>query len=165
MYTIYGLKQTRITLYAADGVTPNFRVTLQKEVREGLTLSWPPEGVSHDLGSGADWAKHRTHRGFRPRLEIGWDFGLNSSIEAWTGAAWGAAAAVLTPIALAKVYTWGMQNPCLVEPHLDKAYSFLAQPDPEQAFELRDIRGVAHTGLALTLIATLLGPLPDWEGL
>ena len=164
-YITYGVARTRITLYAADGVTPNFRVTLQKEVREGLTLSFKPEVASHQLGSGAAWAKSLTFRGFRPQLDIKWDFGLTSSVEVWSGTAWGAPADELTPISLSRIFTWAFQSPCLVEPHLDKAYSFTAQPDPGKALELKDLKGVAHSGLDLVLVGTVLGTLPNWAAL
>jgi hypothetical protein len=164
-YLVYGLAQTRLTLYALDGVTPLYRITLQKETREGLILSFKPEGVTHQLGSGANWAQSRTHRGFRAQLEVKWDFGLTSSVETWTSGAWGAPATMLTPTALSLIFSWAFQAPCLVEPHLDKAYSFLAQPDPSKALELKDVKGVAHSGLGLVLVATTVGSIPDWSSL
>jgi hypothetical protein len=164
-YVIYGTSRTRITLYAADGVTPNYRITLQKEVREGLNLIFNPEGVPHQMGSGAAWAKSLTFRGFRPQLEIKWDFGLTSSVEVWGGTAWGAPADELTPISLSRIFTWAFQSPCLVEPHLDKAYSFTAQPDPGKALGLKDRKGVAHSDLDLVLVGTVVGSIPDWATL
>ncbi len=165
MTVIYGLAQTRITLYASDGVTPTLRVTLQKETREGLTLSFKPEGVSHQLGSGASWAKPWLHRGFRAQLEVKWDVGLESSVETWASGAWGAAATVPTAQALSQILAAAFQAPCLVEPHLDKAFSFSAQPDPGKAFGLKDLKGLAHTGLDLVLIQTTVAALPDWSTL
>ncbi len=162
---IYGIKQTRITLYALDGVTPTLRVTLQKETREGLTLSFKPEGVGHQLGGAAAWAKPFTYRGFRAQLAIKWDLGLESSVETWSGTAWGAPATVLTALALSQILAAAFQAPCLVEPHLDKAFSFSAQPDPGKAFELGDLKGVAHTNLDLVLIQTTVANLPDWAAL
>jgi len=164
-YVCYGTDRTRITLYEADGTTPKYRLTLQKETREGLTLGFKPEGVPHQLGSGANWARHLTHHGFRPTLGIKWAHGLDSLRETWSGSAWGAPEAILTPIALSLIFTWAFQSPCLVEPHLDKAYSFAAQPEPGQALELKDLKGVLHTGLDLVLIATELGAIPDWVAL
>ncbi|WP_306600763.1 hypothetical protein [Geothrix sp. 21YS21S-2] len=164
-WVVYGLNQTRITLYAADGTTPLYRITLQKEQREGLKLSFPPEGVPHDLGSGAQWAKQWTHRGFRPRLDISWDRGVESIRETWTSGAWGPPVTILTVTALSLIFTYAFQAPCLVEPHLDKAYSFSAQPDPTKALELQDLKRVVHTSLALSLIATIPGPIPDWASL
>jgi hypothetical protein len=164
-YVIYGINQTRITLYAADGTTPLYRVTLQKETREGLTLSFKPEGVGHQLGSGAAWAQTRTHRGFRAQLSIKWDFGMESSVETWAAGAWGAPAAMLTAQALSLILAQAFLAPCLVEPHTDKAFSFSAQPDPGKAFELKDIKGIAHSGLDLVLIQTTVANLPDWAAL
>lgn len=165
-YLCYGLAKTRLTLYASDGTTPTLRVTLQKEDREGLTLSWKEEGVITKLGSGAAWANALTHHGFRATLAITWGVGLNSSVETWSGSAWGAAVATLTPIALSQILNAAFQAPCLVEPHLDKAYSFSAQPDPGKDFVLQDLKGVAHTGLGLTLIETTVADgLPDWASL
>jgi hypothetical protein len=52
-----------------------------------------------------------------------------------------------------------------VEPHTDKAFSFSAQPDPGKAFELKDIKGIAHSGLDLVLIQTTVAALPNWAAL
>ncbi len=164
-YVVYGTSKSRITLYAADGVTNKYRITLQKEGREGLKLSFKPEGAPHQLGSGAAWAKAWTHRGFRATLDIKWPHGMESILETWTAGAWGAPTPILTATALSLIFTWGFQSPCLIEPHLDKAYSFSAQPDPSKALELRDVKGVAHTGLGLVLVATAVAPLPDWASL
>lgn len=164
-YVIYGRNRTRITLYAADGTTPLQRVTLEKEAREGLALSFKPEGAEAKLGSGANWAIKRTHHGFRPELAIKWEYGMESTVETWGGAAWGAPAAILTPMALASIFTRACAAPCLVEPHLDKAYSFKAQPDPGKPFVLKDVKGVAHSGLELVLVGEELGPIPDWAAL
>lgn len=165
MATVYGLAQTRITLYQADGVTPLYRIVLQKEDKEGLKLSYKPEGVSHQLGSGANWARKWAHRGFRPQLDIAWSHGLDSTKQGWTGVAWGAASTIITPEAMGLIFTWAFQSPCLVEPHLDKAYSFSAQPDPGKPFDLKDIKGVFHTGLSLSLIGSTVGSIPDWSTL
>lgn len=164
-YVIYGLARTRITLYDADGTTPLQRLTLQKEDREGLTLTWKPEGPSTNLGSGSGWAIKRTHHGFRAELAIKWGVGVKSSVETWASGAWGAPAVLLTPLAIASIFNKAVLAPCLVEPHLDKAYSFKAQPDPGKPFSLKDLKGVAHTGLELVLIAETLGPIPDWASL
>ena len=164
-YVIYGTARTRITLYAPDGTTPLQRITLQKEDREGLTLTWKPEGPSTTLGSGAGWAITRTHHGFRAELAIKWGVGVESSVETWASGAWGAPTVMLTPLAIASIFNKALLAPCLVEPHLDKAYSFLAQPDPGKAFTLKDIKGVAHTGLELVLIAETLAAIPDWASL
>lgn len=164
-YVCCGTARTRITLYEADGTTPKFRITLQRETREGLTLAFKPEGPSHQLGSGANWARHLTHHGFRPTLGIKWSHGTKSIREAWTGATWAAGESILTPVALSLIFTWAFQSPCLVEPRLDKAFSFEAQPDPDRALELKDLGGVAHTGLDLVLFGTELGAIPDWVAL
>lgn len=161
-YVCYGLARTRITLYEADGATPKYRLTLQRETREGMLLAYKPEGPVHQLGSGTNWARHITHRGHRPNLTIKWSHGTKSIRESWTGANWAPGETILTPVALSLIFTWAFQSPCLVEPRPDKAYSFAAQPDPDRRLELKDIAGVAHTGLDLTLIGTELGAIPDW---
>ncbi len=161
-YVCYGSARTRITLYGPDGVTPLQRITLQKETREALLLSWPPEGVESKLGSGANYARHWAHNGFRPALAIKWDRGVQSSMETWASGAWGPAAVLLTPIALSYIFNKAMVTPCLVEPHLDKDYSFKAQPDPGKPFALKDIKSVAHSDLELVLIAEELSDIPDW---
>jgi hypothetical protein len=164
-YVVYGTNKTRVTLYDVDGTTPLQRITLQKEDREGLTLSWKPEGATTKLGSGAGWANANTHHGFRAELAIKWAVGVESASEAWVSGAWGPATILLTAQAIRDIFTQAMVVPCLVEPHLDKAYSFKAQPDPGKAFSLKDVKGVAHTGLELVLIAETLGPIPDWAAL
>jgi len=162
---VYGMQRSRITLYAADGTTPLYRITLQREAREGLTLKFVPEIVSHKMGSGADWANHLTYRGHRPQLDVKWKYGVRSDRQAWTGSAWGAPTKILTATAISIIQAYAFQAPCNVEPHFDKAWSFMAQPDPGKAFELRDTKGVAHPGLELVLIAQKVGPIPDWESL
>lgn len=165
-YTVYGLKETRIILYADDGVTPRYRVTLQKESKEGLDLIFKPEGITHQLGSGAGWARHYVHRGFRPSLGIKWNVAIESSVETWSGSAWGASTVITTAQALSVIHTWASHNPCSVSPHLDLNFSFLAQPDPGKAFVLQDHRGAVHTKLELNLIGTvLISDIPDWSNL
>jgi hypothetical protein len=163
---IYGLDKPRITLYADDGVTPVYRITLQKETKEGLDLAFPAEGVSRQLGSGAGWAKPWLQRGFRPVLNLKWSHGLDSAVEAWGGIAWGAGTTVNTAQALGVIDSMARRAPCLVEPHLDQNFSFLAQPDPGKAITLRDLKGLVHTGLELQLVATkLISDHPDWPNL
>ena len=164
-YVIYGVQKTRVTLYGPDGTTPLQRITLEKEAREGLTLSFKPEGPDTKLGSGANWAIKRTHHGFRAELAIKWEYGLESSVEAWVAGAWGAPSSILTALAISSIFTRAFEAPCLVEPHLDKAYSFKAQPDPGKPFVLKDVKGVAHSSLELVLIAEELGAIPDWAAL
>ncbi|BDU72904.1 hypothetical protein [Mesoterricola silvestris] len=165
MATIYGSDRTRITIYAPGSSTPLARITLQEEDSEGLVLSWRPEGVKHSLGGGAAWANHWTHRGHRPQLQISWAAGMTSSIETWDGSAWGAPVVILTPLAIAKILSSAFLAPCMVEPHLDKAYSFLAQPDPERPFELKDVGAAVHTDLGISLLGQTVGPIPDWAAL
>lgn len=163
---IYGLQCTRITLYADDAVTPTHRVTLQKETREGLELSFKAEGVLHQLGSGAGWARVFTPRGWRPSLAIKWDVAMESIIEDRAGSAWGAARIVSTAEALSLVEDRAMRVPCRVSPHKDVNLDFLAQPDPATPFRLKDRKGVVHTGLELDLIAkVVMSGLPSWDTL
>ena len=165
-YVIFGSKQTQIILYMDDGVTPQYRVTLQKETAEGLTIALKPEGVSRQLGSGAGWANRWLHRGFRPSLTVQWTHGVQSQVETWSGGAWTGLTTIPTAQALSIIHTWACHNPCLVYPHLDVNFSFQAQPDPGKAFNLRDAKGVIHTSLELALIGTTLLPdIPDWINL
>jgi hypothetical protein len=164
-FVVYGLRQTRITLYNADG-TNAYRVTLQKEGRMGLELAFPPEGVDHQLGSGADWEMTRTHRGFRPALAIKWPVATRSVVETWDGAQWGAKELVLTAQVRGLIDNFAFIKPCLVSPHEDMNFGFLARPVPANPFKLRDIKGVAHADIDLALIATKLIPaIPDWPNL
>lgn len=163
-YVVYGLQKTRITLYEADGTTPKYRITLQKETREGLTLAFKPEGQMRQAGSGGNWARSWAHWGFRPELRILWDLGTDeSSQEAWISGAWAAQGNIPTAEALGRVFTYAFAAPCLVEPHTDKAFSFGAQPDPGRPLTLKDIKGVAHSGLELVLIGSSLSAIPNWE--
>ena len=158
---IYGTKASRLTLYNPDG-SKAYRVTLQKEVKEGLILSLSPEGAANQLGSASSWRRTWAHRGFRPSLAISWDVGVSSTIETWTSGAWGPATDILTAAALSKILSYGMQAPMDVQPHLDHSWTFQAQPDPGKSLDFRDVRGVAHTGLELGLIGTVVVNLPDW---
>ena len=165
-YVIYGLKEPRITLYEDDGITPRYRVTLQKETREGLELTFKPEGVTHQLGSGASWARRWIHRGHRITLDLKWSHGLNAAVETWSGSAWGASTTITLAQALSVIATWANHNPCLVSPHKDLAFEFLAQPGGGKGLTFRDLKGFAHTGLELSLISTVLvKDLPDWTNL
>lgn len=162
-YVIYGLKETRIILYEDDGTTPRYRITLEKEGKEGLDLIFKPEGPSHQLGSGADWAIRRIHRGFRISLDIKWAQGEHSQVETWNGTTWGAASSVLTAQALSVIHTWASHNPCRVSPHKDLNLDFLAQPDPGKGFGLSDLKGLIHRDLELHLVSTTLAKdIPDW---
>ena len=168
---IFGLSQTRITLFGPDGVTPTKRYTLQKEDREGLELSFPREQSTHDLGSGANWARQRNFHGYRPTLKVKWAVAVGSGpggqivtmVEAWTGTAWGVATQVNTAAALASIDDGACKVPALIEPHLDKAFSFLGQPPDGHIFALRDLKAVIHTKLDLALEAvSLITSMPDW---
>jgi hypothetical protein len=162
-YLSYGCGRTRITLYAADGTTPVSRITLQKETREGLVLTFTPEGTLQALGSGASWAQTWKHRGFRPSLVIQWDAGVYSSRETWDGTSWGTADSITTAQALTLILNAAVLVPCLVQPHLDHAYTFLAQPDSSIAFALQDLKGVVHTSLSLSLLGQGLSSIPEWS--
>lgn len=179
-FVVYGLQKTRITLYQTDGTTPKTRITLQKETKEGLTLSFKPEGQLRQAGSGAAWARNWAHFGFRAQLRILWDLGTDETlIQSWEPSGWGlssfgesawsepdgwgTSAQIPTASALSILINGAYQVPCLVEPHLDKSFSFLAQPDPGRSLDMRDVKGVAHSGMELALVGTNLVEIPDWS--
>ena len=162
MSTVYGVQRTRVTLYNSTGVATQ-RITLQKEDREGLLLEFKAEGAATKLGSGSGWATQWTHHGFRPALSITWSAGLDSSVETWSGSAWGSPWTIATASALTTILNASSLAPCLVEPHLDCSYSFLAQPDASKTYSLRDTRGALHTDLSLDLVGVTLAALPDWD--
>jgi len=165
---LYGLGRARITLYSASGV-PTYRITLQiVQDSKGLSLTFPPEAIRHDLGSGAGFARAYTFRGFRPVLLTAWTYGLTSLIETWTPGtpgAWGAATEESTALSLSRIHAASWLYPCLVEPHKDKAFSFAAQPDPEVALRLQDDHQVAHSDLDLCLVASRPMAMPAWATL
>lgn len=158
---IYGIQQTRITLYDTNG-NPTFRVGLQVEMSEGLKIRFLPEGIMHQLGSGAGWAQQWIHRGCRATLAIKWDVGVTSQIQAWGGSAWGAYAEVDTAQVLTQVLNSALLVPCKVEPHQDKAFAFQAQPVMATPFELSDLKRFAHRGLVLEMASCGLMQIPDW---
>jgi len=160
-FVVYGVGSTRIVLNS--GGIPAFRITLQKESTEGLVLSFKPEGAAGQLGSGAAWAKTWAHHGFRPTLAIKWGVGIKSTIETYSGGSYGAPTQILTADALTRILSYGFKEPMLVQPHLDNAFSFLAQPDPGVALNLKDNKGAYHTSLETTLIGTTVADLPAWS--
>ena len=165
MNIVYGSGRTRITLYNSSGVA-TYRITLQTELVDGLQLTFQAEGQEHLLGSGANWARKWTHRGFRPLLSIQWDWAMSSSIETWTPGtpgSWGTSVEESTAQSLGRIQSSSMVYPALVEPHLDKSFSFSSQPDPTKPLILSDRRKVLHGQLTLDLIATsLINAIPVW---
>jgi hypothetical protein len=161
-YVIYGCKASQVTLYSAAGA-PVYLVTLQKESRAGLQLVFRPEGASSQLGSGASWKNCWAHRGFRPTLQIKWGVGVNSTIATWDGAKWLAAQPINTAQVVGMILSYGLRAPCQVQPHLDNAYVFLAQPDPTKALTLCDQDGAVHVNLELNLIGSTVADIPAWS--
>ena len=161
-FVIYGTRETRITLYNVGDETPVARITLQKETKEGLQLKFAPEGTRQELSLANLGRLVQVRRGFRPSMSIKWDGGVHSLRSAWTGSAWGPATEILTVEALVEILNAGFQRPILVEPHLDHVFAFWAQPDPKKAFELRDFKGAAHTGLTLDLVGSDLVGIPEF---
>ncbi|MBS1771155.1 MAG: hypothetical protein JSS77_16010 [Acidobacteria bacterium] len=161
---IYGSGPTRITLFDSSGVKTK-RLTFQVPEKEGLTLTFTPEGVLHELGSDSDYERQYAYNGHRPQLEVKWSVGMLSSYEVWdTGSStWGALTQISTAQALNWLHMAAFIYPVLVEPHTDKAYSFSAQPDPQQTLALSDVKGIAHTGLDITLIGNVVAPVPDFS--
>ena len=159
---VYGTDATRITIFDAGG-TPLTRYTLQAEEESGMVLTFPSEGLWHQLGSGASWRRVWAPRGFRPTLSLKWDFGLSSTMQTWTGSAWGSAVEIETATALSKILSGATSVAALVEPRLDKAFSFDAQPDPSKPLGFKDAGRVVHAGLTLDLVAaTLIASIPVW---
>ena len=162
MSVVYGTGRTRITLYSAAG-TPTYRLTLQIEQHEGLKITFTPEGQEHLLGSGAGFIRAWTHRGWRPRLDVQWDWGLQSTRETYGSGVWGAPETVDTVRALGQILSAAMRAPCLVEPHMDHSFAFYAQADPQIPWVLQDTRRVLHGELVLGLIGTgLIADIPTW---
>lgn len=133
------------------------RWTLQTPDKEGKTFSWVPEGIETELGSGAGFARSYTHRGFRRRLELSWEYGTTSMREEFSGT-WGAAVSHPTAAAVSEILQWGAMGDLKVT-----AAEGMGLPDfyaraIEQEVALKDIKGVAHSGLALVLDAVTLIP-------
>jgi hypothetical protein len=160
MGLIYGSSSARITLYTAG--TAALRITLQCPDPEGLQLTFQSESQVHQLGSGAGYAKVFLDDGLRPVLGMKWAYGLTCLQESWNGTGWTSAQTIDTAQALLNILNSAFLEPCLVEPHLDHPFQFLAQPDPGKSFDIQDIKGIAHTGLSLDLMATFTTDLPSW---
>ena len=158
---VYGLGSTRVILRDATGANLA-RVTLQCEDREGLALTFTPEGVASDLGSGAGFKRAWSPRRWRPSLAITWAYGLASRIETWDGSAWGSAVLVDTAEALRRIHNAAWIYPCTVQPHQGSAWTFDAQPDPgADPYALQDVKGVIHADLSLHLQGRAVVDIPD----
>lgn len=159
---IYGLGSTRVTLRDATGANLA-RLTLQCEDREGLELSFTPEGVTSDLGSGAGFRRAWTPRKFRAAVAIKWTYALASRVETWSGSDWTGSVLVDTAEALRQIHNAAWIYPCLVQPHLGSAWAFEAQPDPgADPYALQDVKGVVHADLSLRLQSRAVVDIPDW---
>jgi hypothetical protein len=144
---------------------------LQTPNNEGKTFTWVPEGVDNSLGSGAGFARRYTHRGFRRRLVLRWEYGTTSKRYVATGGgSWSAPTVHPTAAAISEILQWAsMSNVRVVAPEGMGLPDFLARA-PEQDLVLSDVKGVAHGDLELTLDATTLVPSirlsgdPGWGG-
>lgn len=146
--TIYGLGKCSIQLRNADG-SDGPLVVLQVVDREGLTLKIEPLGVATDLGSGAGFRRAWSPRKFRVSVSLKWAYALN---ESWIQTTIDGVAVDLAE-GLRQIHNYGWIYPSLVLPHLDNDWQFEAWIDPETPFALRDVKGVLHSDLALTLIS------------
>lgn len=140
-------KPTRITGYA--GETSAWRITLQREDREGRSLSYVPE-VATTQGAAPDFAIAHLFRGFRPRLELTWSVGTGSTLELWDGSAWGDPSEIQTASALLSILGACEAGDLWAEPYSEALGAFWARCWAEPQ-EIRDIKGVVHSGLKLTL--------------
>lgn len=142
-------KPSRITGYASG--SPAWRVTLQREDREGRTVSYLPE-IATTQGSAPDYATSHLFRGFRPRLEISWAVGTGSTLELWEDGAWIDGGEILTASALLGLLSACDDGDLRVEPWRTSAGvgAFWARcwADPQ---EIRDTKGILHSGLKITL--------------
>lgn len=169
---VYGRGRCRITTHNTDG-SPLWRYTLDAVAPEGLAVVFTPEGVMHQLGSGAGWQRKFGLRGFRPSISLKWDAGLQAKLEQMIYPAggdppphWVRWGDVEMAEGLSQIISASSLVRCLVEPHMDKGWSFYAQPDPGKAFQINDYKLVVHRGLTLQLIGTDLIPsIPDWSNL
>lgn len=146
---------TRITLLDATGA-PAVRWTLQTVEREGRALRWKPEGQGRQLGSATGFLRTWKHRGFRQELGLRWGYGLTSTREAWTGAAWAAGVVRPTAEAHSEILGWAAPLQVSVEPFLGTAMPTFTAQAYEQGPSLQDTKGVAHPRLELVLQAVQL---------
>lgn len=151
----------QVILADSQGV-PVIRWTLQGVGKDGRTLSWVPEGSLRVLGSGAAYHRKWFHRGFRRRVSLQWNYGVESLRETYSGGAWVGGQVMLTAEAHAEILEWASLYTVTVitavsPPFAAKAY--------EQGLSLTDTLGIAHPSLVLVLDAVILDewtrPLPS----
>lgn len=156
---VYGTGAARVILRDTTGAD-SIRLTFQTVTRSGLELVFTPLGVAQDLGNGANFKRGWSPRRFRASLNLTWEVAASTRVESWEGSAWGAESLCDTADAVRLVHNYGWLYPCLVQPHLDKSWTFEAWPDPDQPFALQDLKGVAHADLALGLISRVAVDIP-----
>jgi hypothetical protein len=146
---------TRITLLDAAGVG-QVRWTLQVPEREGRRVRWVPEGMLRQLGSATGFLRRWIHRGFRLELSLRWGYGLTSTRETWTGAAWTGATVRPTAEAHSEILGWSERLPVQVEPYTGEVDAVFQAKAAEKGPSLQDTKGIAHPRLELILAAVVL---------
>jgi hypothetical protein len=146
---------TRVSLLDAAGV-PQVRWTLQAPEREGREIRFKPEGVLSVLGSGTNWRRRWAHQGFREEFVMHWGYGLTSTRETWTGAAWSAPESRLTAEAHTEILDWSARLAVQVEPFVGEPLPKFQAKAYEKGPSLADTKGVAHPRLELVLAAMVL---------
>jgi len=163
-YTVFPVTTpTLITLVDPSGM-PFARWTLQGSAPEGRILRWKAEGNLHMAGSALDFARSWHHRGFRLEMVIRWNVGVQCLRQDWTGSAWGDPEPLPTALAHSQILRWAARATVVVQPFQgDDSFIFNAHA-PGDGPSLRDLAGVAHTHLEMTLEAVSLASAPEVPG-
>lgn len=143
---------TRVTAYRAGEAL--WRLTLEREEREGRTLTYEPE-IVQTMGDAPGFVISNLFRGFRPTLDLSWSYGQTSRLELWDAAAgWVDAGTILTQAVVLELLEASESGDFIVEPYVGaESGAFSARIYSEPA-EIRDVKGVLHSGLKIKCVGT-----------
>lgn len=161
---LYPSLQPRITTYTAAGASLN-RWTLQHPKEMGRVLE--VEIVGHEsIGRPPNGMRSLVVHGFRPMVQLEWDYGLSSYEETWNGTAWVSKTEKPTMMALIDISQACENWPVQVEVSVGTPdpWWFMARTFRELQV-VQDESAVLHKNLILRLQGESLMPsLPDFGG-
>jgi hypothetical protein len=118
---------------------------------QGLTLSFAPS-AKVTQGNPPTHRRFVEFQGWDVSLGLKWRLDLGSRGESWSGTAWGGAKLLPTAMAVSEVVQAGRRADILVEPFLGDAWAvFKGRPVPGLDLTLKDVKGITHSDLALSL--------------